>query len=187
MPSQVTDMLQVMTTESRDSKVIMVMAMAREMLSQVMDMVLLLTIHMEVTVLSTEALRVSLEAMVVMVMVMARDLPNQDTMAVVTLTSTSPVPTIMVTMVMTFTTLTTQDMARGQLNLDTMDTAMVMLKAINMSPDITQTMALKFTILTKYSRLSERDCTFNNVSRYTLAALVNMIAENYLENQTLVR
>jgi len=56
MPSQVMDMLQVMTTESRDSKVIMVMAMAREML--VMVMVLLLTIHMEVTVLSTEALRV---------------------------------------------------------------------------------------------------------------------------------
>jgi len=102
------------------------------------------------------------------VMVMARDLPSQDTMAVVTLTSTSPVPTIMVIMVMTFTTLTTQDMdmARGQLNLDTMDTAMVLPTAINMSPDITQTMALKFTILTKYSRLSERDCTFNNVSRY---------------------
>jgi len=58
MLSQVMVMLQVMTTESRDSKVIMVMAMAREMLSQVMDMVLLLTIHMEVTVLSTEALRV---------------------------------------------------------------------------------------------------------------------------------
>ena len=102
------------------------------------------------------------------VMVMARDLPSQDTMAVVTPMSTSPVPTIMVIMVMTFTTLTTQDMdmARGQLNLDTMDTAMVMLKAINMSPDITQTMALKFTILTEYPRLSERDCTFNNVSRY---------------------
>ena len=103
-------------------------------------------------------------------MVMARDLPSQDTMAVVTLTSTSPVPTIMEIMVMTFTTLTTQDMdmASGQLNLDTMDTAMAMLKAINMCPDITQTMALKFTILTKYSRLSERDCTFNNVSRYNL-------------------
>merc|ERR1711875_195426 len=106
-----------MTTESRDSKVIMVMAMAREMLNLAMDMVPLLTIHMEVTVLSTEALRVLLEAMVVMVM--ARDLPSLDTMAVVTLTSTSPVPTIMVIMVMTFTTLTTQDMdmARGQLNL----------------------------------------------------------------------
>merc|ERR1719347_1469601 len=123
-----------------------VMVMERDLLrlNLVMVLVLLLTIHMEVTVLSTEALRVLLEAMVVMVM--ARDLPSQVTMAVVTLMSTSPVPTIMEIMAMTFTTLTTQDMdmARGQLNLDTMDTAMAMLKAINMSPDITQTMALKF-------------------------------------------
>jgi len=58
MPSQVMVMLPVMTTESRDSKVIMVMAMAREMLNLAMVMVPLLTIHMEVTVLSTEALRV---------------------------------------------------------------------------------------------------------------------------------
>ena len=121
----------------------------------------------------TGALRDSLATVLMgmedmVVMVMARDLPSQVTMAVVTLTSTSPVPTIMEIMVMTFTTLTTQDMdmARGQLNLDTMDTAMVLPTAISMSPDITQTMALKFTILTKYSRLSERDCTFNNVSRY---------------------
>ena len=60
LPSQDMAMLQVMTTESKDSKVTMVMAMAitREMLSQVMVMVLLLIIHMEAIVLSTEALRV---------------------------------------------------------------------------------------------------------------------------------
>lgn len=58
--SQDMAMLQVMTTESKDSKVTMVMAMAitREMLSQVMVMVLLLIIYMEAIVLSTEALRV---------------------------------------------------------------------------------------------------------------------------------
>ena len=103
-------------------------------------------------------------------MVITRDLLNQVTMVVVTLMSISPVPTIMVIMVMTSTTLTTQDMdmARGQQNLVTMVTAMALPTAINMSPDITPTMVLKFTILTKHTRLSERDCTFNNVSRYNL-------------------
>merc|ERR1712025_950743 len=125
--SQDMAMLQVMTTESKDSKVTMVMAMAitRELLSQV-------------------------------------------TMAVVTPMSTSPVPTIMEIMDMTFTTLTTQDMdmVRDQLNLDTMATAMGLPTAISMFPDITLTMELKFTILTKSTRLSERDCTLKNVSRY---------------------
>ena len=101
-------------------------------------------------------------------MVITRDLLSQATMAVVTPMSTSPVPTIMEIMDMTFTTLTTQDMdmVRDQLNLDTMATAMGLPAAISMFPDITLTMELKFTIPTKSTRLSERDCTFKNVSRY---------------------
>ena len=101
-------------------------------------------------------------------MVITRDLLSQATMAVVTPMSTSPVPTIMEIMDMTFTTLTTQDMdmVRDQLNLDTMATAMGLPVAISMFPDITLTMELKFTILTKSTRLSERDCTLKNVSRY---------------------
>merc|ERR1712025_295283 len=55
--SQDMAMLQVMTTESKDSKVTMAMAITREMLSQVMVMVLLPIIYMEAIVLSTEALR----------------------------------------------------------------------------------------------------------------------------------
>ena len=83
-------------------------------------------------------------------MVITRDLLSQATMAVVTPMSTSPVPTIMEIMDMTFTTLTTQDMdmVRDQLNLDTMATAMGLPTAISMFPDITLTMELKFTILT---------------------------------------
>merc|ERR1712025_1486562 len=109
--NQVTDMLPATLTDlhrvSLDMEVMdmedMVVTMAREMLSQVMVMLLLLTIHMEDPALSTEALKVWPEDMDMVIM--AREMLSQAMdMAVVTLLSTSPALTIMVPMVITLTT-----------------------------------------------------------------------------------
>merc|ERR1712243_227272 len=114
------------------------MAMARDLLSQVMVML---------SATTTEAPRVSMDTMEVMdmVVIMARDLLSQDIMAVPALLSTRAVLTTMDLMAMVSTT-----MARGLLMLDTMAMDMPMVAAAtSMLTDHTLPMVSVLLTLTK--------------------------------------
>merc|ERR1719391_652038 len=140
--------------------------MEREMLSPVMDMVSvtvlpqLLSIHMVVPALPTEAPKVFLDTAMV-VMDMERDLLSPVTdMEADTPSSPKAVHTTMVPMDITLTTLMERDPLSPVTDMVVMD--MVVLTAASMSPDHTPIMASMLPTLIKKT-VREKKCTFKQM------------------------
>jgi len=151
--------------------------MEREMLSLVMDMVSvtvlppLLTIHMVVPALPTEAPKVFLDTAMV-VTDMERDLLSPVTdMEADTLSSPKAVHTTMVPMDITLTTLMARDPPSPVMDMLVMD--MEVPTAASMSQDLTPTMALMLPTLTKKTVRDRKMYLQTNVASIHLMYLLN--------------